>query len=239
MFFSPLRLSLAVFLGAGSGLLSAAAASPSAVAPADEDLAKRVERWQSRVDRYLNVKDKERAPHVGGVVFTGSSSIDMWTSLASDFPDLPVVNRGIGGTWLADQLHLAPKLVYPLKPHTVVLYAGENDLQDQRTVDQVVQTFERVRGQLFAALPDARLVFLALKPSPSRVALLEKMREANSRIAALCARDPRCTFVDVFTAMLDARGQPRPELFIADNLHMNAEGYRLWTSLVAPVLAKK
>jgi len=199
------------------------------------DLSQRYDRWQPKVDRYLE-RDKANPPPLNGIVFTGSSSMEMWTSLQKDFPDLPVVRRGIGSTWLLDQLTIAPKLVYPLQPHTVVLYAGENDLQDNRTVAEVVDAFEQVRAQIFAALPSARLVFLALKPSPSRTAILEKMRESNDRIADLCVKDPRCTFVDVFTPMLDATGQPRPELYLADRLHMTPEGYRLWTGLVAPVL---
>lgn len=199
------------------------------------DLSQRYDRWQPKVDRYLD-RDKVNPPPLNGIVFTGSSSIEMWRSLQTDFPNLPVVRRGIGSTWLLDQLTLGPQLVYPLKPHTVVLYAGENDLQDNRTVADVVHAFEQVRAQLFTELPSARLVFLALKPSPSRTTILQKMREANNRIATLCAKDPRCTFVDVFTPMLDATGQPRPELYLDDRLHMTHEGYRLWTHLVAPAL---
>ena len=195
-------------------------------------------RWDARVDRYLNVRDKASPPPTGGIVFTGSSSIDMWTTLAADFPEYKVVNRGIGGTWLADQLHIAPKLVYPLDPKTIVIYAGENDLQAGRSVEDVVTAFKNVREQIRTEEPQAHIVFLALKPSPSRVALLGAMRDANDQIAALCANDPQCTFVDIFTPMLNEKGQPRPKLFIKDNLHMNPEGYRLWTSIVAPVLQK-
>jgi lysophospholipase L1-like esterase len=195
-------------------------------------------RWQARVDRYLNVRDKQNPPAIGGVVFTGSSSIDMWVSLKTDFPKLDVVNRGIGGTWLADLPHFAPELVYPLKPRIVVVYSGENDLQDGRTVEQVVAAFKELRDQIHTRAPGAPIVFLALKPSPSRRAILGQMREANNRIAELCGEDPLCTFVDVFTPMLNAQGEPRPEIFSKDNLHMNAEGYRLWTKLVAPVLER-
>ncbi len=215
--------------------LTALFACTSTFAADAVDLAQRADRWQPKVERYLQ-RDQANPPPLNGIVFTGSSSIEMWTSLPADFPNLPVVRRGIGSTWLLDQLTLAPQLVYPLKPHTVVLYAGENDLQDNRTVADVVDAFQQVRAQLFSKLPSARLVFLALKPSPSRTAILEKMREANTRIAALCAEDPRCTFVDVFTPMLDASGQPRLELYLDDRLHMTPEGYRLWTSLVSPVL---
>ncbi len=192
-------------------------------------------RWQARVDRSIE-SDKTNPPPTGGIVFTGSSSIDMWSTLSADFPGLDVVNRGIGGTWLADQLHIAPKLVYPLEPRIVVIYSGENDLQAGRTVDDVVAAFKETREQLRSASPQARIVFLALKPSPSRRKLLPAMREANARIAALCAQDSQCAFVDVFTPMLDEKGEPRPELFLKDMLHMNAEGYRIWKELVAPAL---
>lgn len=208
-------------------------ASPSLAAIAERDFS----RWQPRIDRYL-ARDKTNPPSTGGVVFTGSSSIDMWRTLKTDFPDFEVVNRGIGGTWLAEVPKMAPLLVYPLKPRVVVIYAGENDLQDGHTVDQVVEAFEVTRDQVKAEAPGAPLIFLALKPSPSRRALLDKMREANRRIAELCVEDPLCTFVDVFTPMLDANGEPRGELFIEDRLHMNAEGYRIWTDLVGPALRK-
>ena len=226
-------ITVTVLFAATTALLTSLSAAEKAE---PTDIPARIERWQPRVDRYLTLRDKEKPPHVGGSGFTGSSSIDMWQSLAADFPNHRVVNRGIGGTWLADQLFLAPKLVYPLKPHTIVVYAGENDLQAGRSVEDVVTAFQQLRDQIHSTLPKARIVFLALKPSPSRTALLEKMRDSNNRIAALCAKDPLCTFVDVFTPMLDASGQPRAELFIEDNLHMNAAGYRLWTSIVAPVL---
>ena len=194
------------------------------------------DRWQARVQRYLE-KDKVSPPPVGGIVFTGSSSIDMWLSLAKDFPDLPVVRRGIGGTRMSDLRHFAPLLVYPLKPRIVVVYSGENDLNDGGTVDSVLKGFELVCKQIHAQAPNAPIVYLAIKPSPKRQALLPVMRAANDGIAALCAKDPLCTFVDVFSPMLNAQGGPRSELYLDDQLHMNDAGYRLWTEIVKPVLA--
>jgi lysophospholipase L1-like esterase len=195
----------------------------------------RAARWEKRAAEYVGY-DRTNPPPRGGVVFTGSSSIDMWRTLHADFPELPIVNRGIGGTWLADVTEFAPQLVYPLRPHVIVLYAGENDLASDRTVDQVVAAFQAVLAQIRQNAPDVRLVFLSLKPSPRREALLAKMKEANRRLAQLCAQDPLCRFVDVFTPMLNARGVARAELFLADRLHMNAEGYKLWTQLLRPIL---
>jgi lysophospholipase L1-like esterase len=223
-------------------LLPIALASLTALAPlasaAPSTAGNDAQRWQARVDRYLNVRDKANPPPTGGIVFTGSSSIEMWSSLKTDFPKYAVVNRGIGGTWLADQLHIAPQLVYPLDPKTIVIYAGENDLQDGRSVEDVVTAFKDVREQIRTEESRATIVFIALKPSPSRRGLTAAMRDANDQIAALCAKDPQCTFVDIFTPMLDDKGEPRVELFIEDMLHMNAAGYQLWREFVAPALQK-
>jgi len=192
-------------------------------------------RWQARVDRYLE-NDEASPPPIDGIVFTGSSSIDQWAALPSDFPDLPVVKRGIGCTLLANLPDFAPMLVYPLQPRVVVVYAGENDLQHGRASDEVVATFEQVRAQIHQRAPRARMIFLSIKPCPSRRALLPAIRDANARIADACEKEPRCTFIDIFTPMLDINGNPRGELFCNDNLHMNATGYALWTKLVSPVL---
>jgi lysophospholipase L1-like esterase len=213
----------------GVGVLATASVLAAATPPT-------AERWEPKLSRYLD-RDKASPPPTGAIVFAGSSSIEMWETMAADFPGVVTVNRGIGGTWLADLPKFAGRLVLPLRPRMLVVYAGENDLHAGQTVDSVVAAFDQVRDQFFAAEPNARLVFLALKPSPSRRAFLPQMRAANARIAAACGADRRCTFVDVFTPMLDAAGEPRGELFLADKLHMNAEGYRLWTKLVAPAVS--
>jgi len=195
-------------------------------------------RWEARIQRYLDY-DRTNPPPTGGIVFTGSSSIDIWRTLHADFPDLPVVNRGIGGSGLGDVLTFGPRLVFPLRPRMIVIYSGENDLQFGVTVDEVVASFEKVRAQIRREVPQAKIVFISMKPSPSRRALLSAMREANARIATLCADDPNCRFVNVFDAMLDENQEPRPELFIDDMLHMNAAGYELWTKIVGPALRDK
>ncbi len=192
-------------------------------------------RWETRIQRYLD-QDRTQPPPTGGIVFTGSSSVDLWRTMRTDFPDLPVVNRGIGGSGLGDVLEFGPRLVFPLRPRMIVIYSGENDLDAGLTVDNVVDAFSQACAQIHREAPSARIVYMALKPSPKRRALLPAMREANTRIAALCAADPACTFVDVFTPMLDAQQEPRAELFGPDGLHLNAEGYRLWTELMGPVL---
>ena len=169
-------------------------------------------------------------------MFTGSSSIEQWGTLPADFPRLRVVNRGIGGTGLADLLAFAPLLVYPLGPKLIVIYAGENDLAEGRTPEEIVRRFEQLCGQVRQFAPRARWLFLSLKPSPCRPELLGAVRDTNTRLAVRAARERHGTFVDVCTPMLGADGRARGELFVEDRLHLNAAGYQLWARILAPIL---
>lgn len=191
--------------------------------------------WEADIAAF-EAQDKIAPPARGGVVFVGSSSIRLWSTLAQDFPGVATLNRGFGGSEIRDSTRYASRLIAPHKPRLVLLYAGDNDLMNGRTPRQVEKDFvafvKRVRQQT----PDARIAFISIKPSPSRAQLLDQVRDANRRIARAAATLKGVDFIDVFTPMLDAAGQPRPELFVEDMLHLNAEGYRLWTRVVAPYL---
>lgn len=193
------------------------------------------ERWAAEIDT-LTKSDAANPPTRDGIVFIGSSSIKRWTTLRNDFPELPVLNRGFGGSQLADSVHWADRLVIPYQPRTVVLYAGENDINAGKTPEAVHADFNAFRAKVHHALPKARIIYIAMKPSPSRWKLREAFVRGNKLIADECARDRRLTFVDVWPAMLDAKGEPRPELFVKDMLHMNETGYAIWTKALAPHL---
>ena len=177
-----------------------------------------------------------RAP--GGVVFVGSSSIRMWESLAKDFPGIPVINRGFGGSELADSIFYADRVITPYRPRAIVLYAGENDIAGGKAPETVVQDFQTFREKIHQALPDTHIYYLSMKFSPSRAKFREAMRRTNELIAAECAKAKNCTFVDVNTPMLSTTGEPRPELFRDDLLHLRAEGYAIWTKILNPLLRR-
>lgn len=183
--------------------------------------------------------DRERPPPERPIVFVGSSSIRLWDTLEEDMAPLPVLNRGFGGSQLAHAIHFADRAVIRYRPRAVVLYAGDNDL-DERTgkrAADVVRDFRTFAGLVHAAVPDARIYYLAIKPSRMRWARWPEMAQANAEIAALCADDPRLGFLDVATPMLATGEPPARELFIFDGLHLSAEGYALWTRVVKPRLA--
>jgi lysophospholipase L1-like esterase len=223
-------------------LLLAACASQAQPSPADDAptpayLAAQT-RWRGELSAF-DAADRQQWPGEGGVVFVGSSTIRLWTRLAQDFPQLPVViNRGFGGSTMADCSFFAQELVLRYKPRHVVVYAGDNDLAEGRTPIQILESFAQFANTVRAALPEVRISYISIKPSPSREKLLPRMRATNDIIAAYLRRLPNSDYIDVFTPMLGADGRPRPELFRGDQLHLNDEGYGLWRSVIGGQLAR-
>ena len=189
-------------------------------------------RWRESLDAFAAL-DRERAPAPGGVVFVGSSSIRLWNDLEREFAAVAVVKRGFGGSRLADCARYVARLVLPYKPRLVVVDAGENDLAEGATPEQVLASYADLVGQIHAALPETRIVYLSIKPSPLRETLMPLAIQTNEAIEGWSKGDPRLEFIDIYTRMLDAGGRPRAELFQADRLHLNAAGYAIWKEAIA------
>ncbi|MDM0012605.1 SGNH/GDSL hydrolase family protein [Variovorax sp. J22P168] len=233
-------LALLSALAAQAQPATAADAATPAPAPAPASAAAYAAaqaRWRNELGAFA-ATDRDRLPAAGGVLFVGSSTIRMWSRLAQDFRDHPVVlNRGFGGSTMADCSLFARDLVVRYQPRLVLVYAGDNDLAEGRTPLQVLESFAQFVNTVRAELPGTRIAYISIKPSPSREKLLPLVREANHAIEAYLQRLPDSDYIDVFTPMLDAEGRPRAELFLGDRLHMNDEGYRLWQSLIASHLS--
>lgn len=209
--------------------------SISAVAAEDDNAAAEAERRWGGAIRAFEEADRRDPPPPNGILFVGSSSIRLW-KLDKHFPNLPVINRGFGGSQVSDTLHFADRIVVPYRPLIVVLYAGDNDIAAGESPEQVADDFQRLVRKIHERLPQTRIAFIAIKPSLARWELYDKMRDANERIRAICEENERLTFIDIAAPMLGDDGWPRKELFADDGLHLNEEGYRLWTEIVTPHL---
>ena len=172
------------------------------------------------------------------VLFYGSSSIRLWETLAEDFRGLAVVNRGFGGSTLADCVQEMERLVFPVQPRAVVLYAGENDLDQGASPERIEQLFRQFAERLDDRLGLIPLVFISIKPSPSRAWAFPKIRRANQLVEAALAEWPNARFVDVFPYMLDVAGKVRHEFFTEDWLHLSRAGYLLWAAHVGACLSE-
>jgi lysophospholipase L1-like esterase len=186
--------------------------------------------------RAFEEHDRATPPQAGGIVFVGSSSIKNWLDVAKDFPGRPVLNRGFGGSTLADARYYEDRVVLRYKPRLVVLYAGDNDLAMGRSPERILRDYRAFVSHLRAVQPGARLVYVSIKPSPARRALLGAARRANELIRSEIGRDSLTSYLDVAGPMLDPDGQPRAELFGPDSLHLNRSGYLLWRRLLEPLV---
>ena len=196
--------------------------------------APRAGRWEKAIQAFEE-KDRAKPPPQHAIVFVGSSSIRFWNTDKS-FPGMDVINRGFGGSELADSVHFAPRIVLPYEPRTVVLYAGDNDLAAGKTPEQVAADFQAFTRVIHAKLPKTKIIYLSIKPSPFRWKLVDKGRKANELIAEQCKKDDRLVYVDVAAPLLDVDGKPRRELFGGDGLHLNAKGYEVWVAVLKPYL---
>jgi lysophospholipase L1-like esterase len=217
---------LAAFLLLGASIASNGRAVEPSTSHPDE--------WKDDIAAFAKL-DADKAPPPGGIVFVGSSSIRMWNTNKS-FPDLPVINRGFGGSQICDATYFADELVVKYKPRLIVFYSGDNDINAGKSAEQVHVDFAAFVAKVRKALPETPIVVISTKPSIARWAQRDTQREANRLIAADCEKDKMLKFVDVWPVMLGADGEPRKDIFIKDGLHMNDKGYELWTDLLRPVI---
>jgi lysophospholipase L1-like esterase len=193
------------------------------------------ERFEKDIQRF-EAADRKSPPPQGAILFIGSSSVVRWKTLAEDFPDYKVINRGFGGSYIADATYFADRIVIPYKPRLIVLRSGTNDIFDGMSPERVFADFQAFVTAVRAKLPKTRIVFMALNPSPDRWANFPKETKANNLIRAFCTAERNLDYVDIVPGMLGPDGKPRPEIYASDKLHPNAEGYKLWTAQLRPHL---
>lgn len=186
----------------------------------------------------LKKRDSVSYPSQGSILFTGSSSFTKWTDVNAYFPGYKIVNRAFGGSSLPDLIRYADEVIIPYQPKQIVIYCGDNDLaaSDSITPQIVLDRFKQLFLQIRNKLPMVHILFVAIKPSPSRERLMPEMVEANNLIKNFLKAHQQTAFADVYQPMLLKDGKSNPALFLPDNLHMNASGYVIWQKVLFPYL---
>lgn len=216
-------------------VLVALSTASSQEQPPSQPVTAEASRWEREIAQF-EAADRIDPPAKGGVLFVGSSSIRMWPHLEASFPGINVLQRGFGGSQLSDVNAFAPRIVLPYEPRLIVLYAGDNDLAEGHSPEEVFSRFRTFVSLVRGSLPQTRIAFVSIKPSGSRWHLADEMRKANELVREYTATDPKLLYVDVFTPMLGPGGVPRPDLFQADSLHMNSKGYAVWRARLDPIV---
>ncbi len=197
----------------------------------DED---RAGTWEETIGQFETWDSKNTFP-TNAVLFVGSSSIRMWPT-ADCFREIPVINRGFGGSHISDVNYFAERIVLRYEPEVIVFYAGDNDISGGKSAQRVLDDYKKFVEMVQEKLPLTRIIFVSIKPSGSRWSVWPVMKEANMMVKDFCNSDGRLFYFDAASPLLDDEGKPKDELFLDDRLHLNGEGYRLWTELLKPVI---
>ena len=179
-------------------------------------------------------------PPQHAILFAGSSSFTMWTDVQDYFPGFTIINRGFGGSTLQDWIRYAEDVIYPYNPKQIVIYCGENDVaySDTVTGEMVFDRFKILFGMIREKLPDSKITYISMKPSPSRWHMADRMRDGNTLIREFLVTQKNTSFVNVWDDMLNDIGEPNSGIFLDDMLHMNSKGYVIWQKLIEPELVR-
>lgn len=191
--------------------------------------------WENDIRKFEKA-DSLQPPPRGANLFVGSSSIAMWETLQQDFPNQQVINRGFGGSELIDAVTFANRIIIPYKPRVVIVYAGDNDLANGKTPERILSDYKLLVRIIHQRLPGTRVDYISVKPSLARWNLIARIKKTNRLMKAYALNDRLLGYIDIFNPMLGKDGKPRKELFASDGLHLNREGYALWTKVVQPYL---
>lgn len=194
-------------------------------------------KWEKAIATF-EAADKTNPPPKGALLFIGSSTIVRWKTLAQDYPEHKVINRGFGGSQIADSVNFAERIVIPYAPRAVFLRAGGNDLNAGKSVAEVFEDYKAFVAKLQAKLPETDVFFIGLSPSISRWKQHEQEKELNNLVQGYIAGKPHLKYIETYDMVLGADGQPSADLFVDDKLHFNESGNKLLAERVRPHLPK-
>lgn len=195
--------------------------------------------WEETIQQFEK-KDEENKPDPGAVLLVGSSSIAMWRDVADYFPKHRILNRGFGGSEFSDLIYYADRVIYPYRPSKIFIYEGDNDLAAGDTPKSVLKGAKKLRKMIAKNLgKDIPVIFIAPKPSVARWNLKAEYEDLNARLGKYASKKANTEFADVWTPALDEDGMVYTDIFLGDNLHMNAKGYAIWEKVLQPYIDKQ
>ena len=182
--------------------------------------------------------DSMQAPPKNPILFIGSSSFTKWVDVANYFPGYTILNRAFGGSSLPDIIYFANEVIFNYQPKQIIIYCGENDVAANATAKKVLERFKQLHVLIRSKLPKVPIVFISIKPSPSREKFWPIIVASNTLIKKFAKKHRETYFVDIYQSMFNSNGKVMTDIFLSDNLHMNKKGYEIWQPIIAPYLMK-
>lgn len=194
-------------------------------------------RFEKNVRDY-ELADRRHRPPKHAILLVGDSQFFRWKTVHEDLRGYSVVNRGIDSFQTSDLVYFADRLVVPYRPRMIVTHIGGNDVHTGKNPEQVLKDFKAFVAKVRAHFPAVPIAFTSLTPSPGRWAEAPQRKAANQLVKDYVATQPNLLFIDLWDAMLTPDGQPREDLWVADRVHPNHEGYLLRVKIMRPLLGK-
>ncbi len=190
-------------------------------------------KWEKNILKFEELDKNEHYPK-DAIIFTGSSSITIWSTIKEDMAPYPVIHRGFGGSKFSDLACYIDRIVYPHSFRALVIYAG-NDItggKADKTPEELAHLFKYIVKEVRKKNPDQPIFVIEISPTKSRWAAWPKIKEANSLLAKSCEKLHKVYFIPTSSYYLNEKGEPKTELFRPDMLHQNREGYIVWTKII-------
>lgn len=187
--------------------------------------------YEDEIKRLEELKSKSAQKDV--ILFYGSSSIRLWSSLGQDFPQYKMINLGFGGSTLAACAWYFERIMVYYQPKMIIFYGGDNDLGDGRHPEEVLLFFQQLVHKVRVRFGLIPFVFLSIKPSPSRWHIVNQIKFTNQIIQKEIQNgDDHQYFINLYDAMLGPEGKPDAALFEGDGLHLSPLGYQCWQRII-------
>ncbi|MEO5912278.1 MAG: GDSL-type esterase/lipase family protein [Pelobium sp.] len=193
--------------------------------------------FYSEIEAFKKADDL-KMPEKGGILFIGSSSLRKWTDLENVYKSYGAINRGFGGSTLANAIYYADDIIFLYQPRQIVVYSGENDIAEGASPEITFDRFKTLFSLIRKRMPEVLISFISIKPSISREKMMPEMVYANELIKTFLATQANTSFINVYPLMLKENGKPMDNIFLEDNLHMNQKGYDIWIKTITPYLIK-
>ncbi|MES2517580.1 MAG: GDSL-type esterase/lipase family protein [Bacteroidota bacterium] len=187
----------------------------------------------------FETQDSLAKPKVGQILLAGSSSFRIWKNFKEDLTGFPVINRGFGGSQMSDLNFYFDRIIAKYEPKLVLVYEGDNDLSAGKTPETILEDYKIFTQKAKNQLPKTKIVFMSVRPSLSRIKLINEQRRFNKMLKAFCKTNKNTSFFDIQKEFYLPNGELMPDIFIADQLHLNPKGYEIWTVAIRKVLKKR
>ena len=198
-----------------------------------------VKKWEPDVVK-LEKLDSAETYSPDAILFTGSSSIRLWTDIKTDMAPWNVIQRGYGGAKMSDYIAYADRIFKPHRIQAAVFFIA-NDItgaKDVKTPEEVRKLFLRVLKIFRKSHPDTPFFYIEITPTPLRWKSWPLIAKGNELVKQECSRHRNTYFISTSAAFLNEKGEPRSELFKADKLHQNSDGYKIWSGIIKADLDK-